>query len=223
MISECNLTGNSKEWFVDTGATRHICANKWMFSNYKPVTQEEKLIMGNSSTSKVEGKGKITLKMTSGKELTLNDILHVPDIRKNLVSGSLLSKNGFKLVFVSDNFVLSKNGLYVGKVYVSDGLFKMNVITIVPKDYDNKVKSSIYIVESSNIWHARLGPVNFDTLRKMINLDFIPKFAIDSNYKCEICTEAKMTKTSFHHVERNTEPLNLIHIDICDLKLCQTR
>ena len=32
--------------------------------------------------------------MTSGKELTLNDVLHVPEIRKNLASGSLLSKKG---------------------------------------------------------------------------------------------------------------------------------
>ena len=59
--------------------------------------------MGNSSSSKVEGQGKVVLKMTSGKELTLNDVLHVPEIRKNLVFGSLLSKKGFMLVFVSDN------------------------------------------------------------------------------------------------------------------------
>ena len=71
--------------------------------------------MGNSSTARVEGKGKVILKMTSGKELTLNDVLHVPDIRKNYVSGSLLSKNGFKLVFKSDKFILTKSGIYVGK------------------------------------------------------------------------------------------------------------
>ena len=70
--------------------------------------------------------------MTSGKELTLNDVLHVPEIRKNLVSGSLLSKKGFKLVFVSDNFILTKSGMYVGKGYMSNGLFKMNVMTVIP-------------------------------------------------------------------------------------------
>ena len=58
----------------------------------------EEIFMGNSSSSKVVGKGKVILKMTSSKKLTLNDVLHVPDIRKNLVSCSLLSKNGFKLV-----------------------------------------------------------------------------------------------------------------------------
>ena len=63
--------------------------------------------MGNYSSSKVEGQGKVVLKMTLGKELTLNDVLHVPEIRKKLVSGSLLSKKGFKLVFVSYNFILT--------------------------------------------------------------------------------------------------------------------
>ncbi|XP_061358082.1 uncharacterized protein LOC133302336 [Gastrolobium bilobum] len=106
---ECNLMGDSKEWWVDTGATRHVCSNKGMFSSYTPTDNDEKLYMGNSSTSKVEGVGKVALKMTYGKMVTLNDVLHVPDIRKNLVSGSLLSKNGFKLVFVSDKFVITKN------------------------------------------------------------------------------------------------------------------
>jgi len=47
---------------------------------------------------------------------------------------------------------------------VCDGLFKANVTTIVPRTEMNKSESSAYIVESSNIWHSRLGHVNFDTL-----------------------------------------------------------
>jgi len=135
-----------------------------MFTTYKTATDDEQLFMCNSSVSKVEGKGKVVLKLTSRKELTLSDVLHVPDIRKNLILGSLLSKHGFKLTFVADNFVLSKNGVNIGKGYLCDGLFKANVITIVPNNDMNKVESSAYIVESSNIWHSRLGHVNFDTL-----------------------------------------------------------
>jgi len=71
--------------------------------------------MRNSAASKVEGKGKVILKWTSRKELTLNDVLHVPDIRKNLISGSILSKKGFRMVFELDKFVLTKGGMYVGK------------------------------------------------------------------------------------------------------------
>ena len=53
--------------------------------------------------------------MTLGKTLTLKNVLHVPEIRTNLVSTSLLVKNGFKVVFVYDKVVISKNDMYVGK------------------------------------------------------------------------------------------------------------
>ena len=85
--------------------------------------------MGNSAISKVEGKGKVILKWISEKELTLNDVLHVPDIRKNLISGSILSKKEFRIVFESDKFVLTKGGMYVRKGYLV-GLFKANVAVV---------------------------------------------------------------------------------------------
>ena len=86
-----------------------------MFSTYNLVGDGEKIFMGNSSTSMVEGNRKVVLKMTTGKYLTLKDVLHVPNIQKNLVFGSLLRKNGFKLDFEFDKCSLFKNGIYVGK------------------------------------------------------------------------------------------------------------
>ena len=68
------------------------------------------------------------------KTMTLNNVLYVPKIRKNLVSKSLLNKHGFCMVFGSNKVILSKSGMYVGKGYVSDGLFKLNVMTIINKN-----------------------------------------------------------------------------------------
>ena len=144
-----------------------------MFSSYALAGPEEELHMGNSSTSNIEGTGNILLKMTSGKTLTLKNVLHVPEIRKNLVSTSLLVKNRFKVVFVSDKVVISKNDMYVGKGYLSDSLFKLNVMTI----NNNKNNDSFaYLLESDNLWHARLGHVNYKSLQKMINMEILPKF-----------------------------------------------
>ena len=71
MISEVNLVGgNTKEWWVDTGATRHVCLEKKMFSTYNPVGNRRKIFMGNFSTSKIEGIGKVVLKITTGRFLT---------------------------------------------------------------------------------------------------------------------------------------------------------
>ena len=60
-------------------------------------------------------------------------------------------------------------------------------------------------------------------MRKLMKLELFPKFNIDANHKCETCVESKLTRSSFHNIERNTEPLDLIHSDTCDLKYVQTR
>ena len=174
--------------------------------------------MGNSSTSKIEGTGKVVLKMTTGKFLTLKDVLHVLEIQKNLVSGSLSSKNGFKLVFESNKLSLFKSGMYVGKGYLSNGLFKMNVMTVID---NNKGASFVYMLESSNVWHGRLGHVNYYTLDRLINLNFL-------NLKLILIISVKFVWNLrwLEHllkVERSTGPLELIHSDVCDMKVVQTR
>ena len=83
-------------------------------------------------------------------------------------------------------------------------------MTIIESEM-NKGSSSDYILESSNLWHGRLGHVNYDTLRKLINLIHITTFQIDAKHKCETCVEAKLTRSSFQSVERHTKPLDLIH------------
>ena len=154
VVSEVNMVGsNPKEWWIDTGATRHVCTNRGHFSTFEPI-EGEKIYMGNSASATVEGQGNVLLKMTSGKILTLKDVLYVPEIRKNLVSRSLLSKHGFRIVFESNKVTLTKSGMFVGKGYATDGLFKLNVMTIIN---NNESTSSAYLLESSNLGHGRLG------------------------------------------------------------------
>ncbi|GJW16884.1 retrovirus-related pol polyprotein from transposon TNT 1-94 [Tanacetum coccineum] len=106
----CDQPGtNNSGWWIDTGATRHVCADKSMFHSFRAVDNGQKLYMGNSATADIKGEGDVILKMTSEKELSWTNVLYVPEIRKNLVSGWLLNKFGFRLVFESDKFVLSKN------------------------------------------------------------------------------------------------------------------
>jgi len=42
---------------------------------------------------------KVVLRITSRKELTMNNMFHTSNIQKNMVFSSLLSKNEFTLVF----------------------------------------------------------------------------------------------------------------------------
>ncbi|XP_070020996.1 uncharacterized protein [Nicotiana sylvestris] len=110
------------------GASRHLCANKELFYDFEKSTDGECVYMGNSTTAGVMGKGKVLLKLTSGKILALNNVMYVPSIRRNLDSSALLNKVGLKLVFESNKIVISCGGDFVGKGYLNGGLFVLNII-----------------------------------------------------------------------------------------------
>ncbi|XP_070003876.1 uncharacterized protein [Nicotiana sylvestris] len=122
------------------------CTVKEAFASYVPAGPNETIFVGNSATTKIKGYGKIFLKMTSGKVVTLNNICHVFEIQKNLVSILLLVKNGFKCIFVSDKVVKSKNEIYLGKDYLTEGLFKMNIMVVD----NNKISDSSYLLASND-------------------------------------------------------------------------
>ena len=75
---------------------------------------------------------------------------YVPKICKNLVSGSLLNKHGFRMAFEADKVVVSKLEMFVGKGYVSIGLFKLNAMTVKPIIMNKTNASFVYVLESSN-------------------------------------------------------------------------
>nr|AAT81746.1 integrase core domain containing protein [Oryza sativa Japonica Group]ABF96757.1 retrotransposon protein, putative, Ty1-copia subclass [Oryza sativa Japonica Group] len=105
---------HSSDWWVDTGANIH-------------VGRGSSLSMGNGSLAAVHGVGMVDLKLTSGKTVQLKNVQHVLSIKKNLVSGSLLCREGFRLVFESNKCVVSKYGTFVGKGYDRGGLFRFSL------------------------------------------------------------------------------------------------
>ncbi|GJV79937.1 hypothetical protein Tco_1515807 [Tanacetum coccineum] len=105
------------------------------------------LYMGNSATADIKGEGDVILK---------------DEIRE-------------ELIFESDKFVLSKNQIYVGKGYAVNAMFKLNVMVV--KNDINKMNSSSYLIEFSNVWHGRLRHVvRSDRGGVYTWLQFVPRF-----------------------------------------------
>ena len=105
---------------------------KSAFTSYTTVKEgEEQVFMGDSRFFRMIGKRKVLLKLTSRKVLALSDVLHVPDIRWNLVSVSLLGKAGMRILFDFDKLVLTKNNVFVRKGYCNQVLLMLNVYDII--------------------------------------------------------------------------------------------
>jgi len=105
----------------------------------------------------------------------------------------------------------------VGKGYYDHGLFVLNI-----SDVMNEFESSTYIVDSYDIWHARLGHVNSSYVMKLQQLGLI-NMHDKQNSKCNVCVESKITKKTCYYVKRQTEHLGLIHTNLADLKQTMSR
>ena len=79
VVCEAYLLTKVIGWVVDLVCTRHIGTFKEEFSSYTPMVEGTKYVyVGDNRSVPVSGKGKVLLKLTSGKAFSLNNVLHVP-------------------------------------------------------------------------------------------------------------------------------------------------
>ena len=172
---------NSPEWWMDSGANIHVCADVFLFTSYQ-VSGTGALLMGNGSRAHVLGVGTVTLKFTSGKTVLLKNVQHVPSIKKNLVSDSMMCRDGYEIVLESNKCVVSRYGTFIGKCYDYGGLFRLSL-----HDVCNKIVNSVNISNELDLWHSRLYHVNFGCLIRLANLNLILKFNIVKGSNCHVC------------------------------------
>ena len=100
--------------------------------------------------------------------LTLKDVFYTLSMRNNLISNSLLNKAGFKLTMEFDQYVITKKGLFVGKVYACDEMFKLNI------EIDKASTNSVYMLSYINFWNACLCHINSRYMGIVSSLGLIP-------------------------------------------------
>ncbi|GJS31091.1 zinc finger, CCHC-type containing protein [Tanacetum coccineum] len=178
-------------WWINSGATTHVCKDRCWFKTYEPGEDRSVLYMGDDHFPPVYGKGSV-----------------------NLISGPVLDNCGYKQVYESDKYILSKCGVFVGFGYYNNGMFMLNLNKVLD-DSDSVYMSSSSTVVNSLLWHARLRHVHYKRMLEMSKDELIP--AIDKNPdKCTTCMLTKITRKQFKSITMKSVILELIHSDLCD-------
>nr|GEW91112.1 hypothetical protein [Tanacetum cinerariifolium] len=120
-------------WWIDSSATTHVCKYRCWFRTFELVEDGSVLYMGDEHFAPVHGKGSVALEFSSGKAVTLFNVLYVPKLRKNLVSGPVLNKCGYKQVYESNKYILSKCGVFVGFGYYNSGIIHETTTPYTPQ------------------------------------------------------------------------------------------
>jgi hypothetical protein len=92
-----------ESWYLDSGASAHVSPDLNAFTSYTPYTGTDKLCVGNGKGLDISHIGSGIL-LTPSVTLKLQNILHVPDISKPLLSISqLLTDNAVYVQFNSNS------------------------------------------------------------------------------------------------------------------------
>jgi len=94
----------------------------------------------------------------------VSNVLYVPSLCRNLVSGIPLNKAELKTIVGDVKFIISHNGIFVGKGYLNGSLFVLNLAS---ETMNENASSSAYIAESFDMWHGRLGHVNLTSIKRL--------------------------------------------------------
>ncbi|GJS15881.1 zinc finger, CCHC-type containing protein [Tanacetum coccineum] len=137
---ECGVPTRNQSWNV--GSVARLVTSKGIAVVVKRITQmlvvREKGLRTNPKT-KVDAIawwdrfGVHKSLYFSGKIVTLFNVLYVPKLRKNLVSGPVLNKCGYKQVYESDKYILSKCGVFVGFGYYNNGIIHETTAPYTPQ------------------------------------------------------------------------------------------
>ncbi|GBN73143.1 Retrovirus-related Pol polyprotein from transposon TNT 1-94 [Araneus ventricosus] len=214
------------EWTIDTAATDHFCNKKELFQDYKEL-KNKSAALGEGNTV-ICGIGNVVLeiKRNSGKSrLTLLNVLHAPQMRRNLISGRLIDKAGLTAVIKNKKIQVNypsgdemfiaylKNNFYVLQAKaLKSSSSNLEQIDKVPESHNTSKTGNI------ELWHSRFGHQNAQDLIKMskhksvIGLENL-KGSLEC---CDICKVSKLTKKPSKELpERTTsQPLELIHMDV---------
>ena len=86
-------------WYLDSGASFHMTGDKEFFSDLEEKEIHTHIEMGENGRYNATGIGTITFERESGNPFLLKNVMHVPGLKKNLVSVTMLEDRGYDVFF----------------------------------------------------------------------------------------------------------------------------
>ncbi|KAJ0837252.1 putative RNA-directed DNA polymerase [Helianthus annuus] len=207
--AHCQLNASTPDWTSDTGASDHMVPNNFTLPLSTPTHGKKRVFFGNGQSLPITHVGNTKL---FGK-LDLKNVLVVPNLTKNLLSISKLTEDNLvDVVFSYPHFFIQDRltKQIIARGSREDGLY------VLHNTHQALVSNSSCPKASFELWHSRLGHVNFDIINMLKNNGLIsftsvlPKPGV-----CSPCELAKSKRLPFSiNNKRASSPLELIHCDL---------
>ncbi|GJY64684.1 putative ribonuclease H-like domain-containing protein [Tanacetum coccineum] len=173
-----------------------------------------------------EGKGRITGKgNTKNDKLDFDDVYYVNGVKFNLFSVSQMCDKKNSVLFteteclvLSLNFKLLDESQVVLRIPRQNNMYCFDLQNIVPTG-DLTCLFAKASSDESNLWHRRLGHVNFKTMNKLVKGNLVrglPSKLFENDHSCVACQKGKQHKATCKAklVSSISQPLQILHMDL---------
>jgi GAG-pre-integrase domain/Zinc knuckle len=208
----CNADANDErliyyDWLADTATTSHVTHQRDAFIDYTPMGNTSVTGVGGKETL-ISGRGTVELKSTCNDTdyiLRLENVLHVPGTRNNLISLGRWDAAGGRYNGGNGELILiTKDGMPVAQgTKIRNHLYRMKMV-IKPTTRCNKIQSHQTFIRTMlrmwEVWHRHFGHVGYTGLQKLLDRKMVDGFIVDRDSPkpdCVACTEAKQHVKSF--------------------------
>ncbi|GJT26202.1 retrovirus-related pol polyprotein from transposon TNT 1-94 [Tanacetum coccineum] len=204
---------------IDSGCSRHMTGNKAYLADYQDINGG--LVAFGGSRGYITGKGKIQ----TGK-LDFEDVSFVKELQHfNLFSVSQMCDKMNKVLFtdtecliLSPDFKLPDENQILLKVPRQNNMYSFNLENIVPLGGLACLIAKA-TTDESNLWHRRLGHVNFKNLNRLVKGNLVrglPTKLFQNDHTCVACQKGKQHKASCKAklVSSISHTLQLLHMDL---------
>ncbi|KAJ0726566.1 putative RNA-directed DNA polymerase [Helianthus annuus] len=204
---------SSTPWRPDTGATNHVAPDLSTFDYSEPYFGGDNLRVGDGKPLPILHIGS-TRYYSPNKTFSLKNILHVPQIKQNLLSVQQFCHDNnvffeFHSTFFSVKDKSTRTTLLTGPS--NDGLYTFCLPRIqdVPKVAFSTARAS------SKTWHQRLGHPHHQLLKSMFSKFCLPVSDKHSSFACDSCCVGKSSKLSLPLSDYHSS--HVLDLVICDV------
>lgn len=113
----------TREWYIDSGASRHMSPYKKLFGNVKS-TALTKITTASDDKVDIFGIGDVKIQLND-EHINVNKVLYVPKLSSNLLSVYQMTNAGNKLFFDENGCIIyNKDDKQIMHVKPVDGIYK---------------------------------------------------------------------------------------------------
>nr|GEX15326.1 ribonuclease H-like domain-containing protein [Tanacetum cinerariifolium] len=199
---------------INSGCSRNITGNMSYLSNFEELNCGYVAFGGNPKGGKISRKGKIR----TGK-LDFDDVYFVKELKFNLFSILQMCDKKDNVLFtdteclvLSPDFKLPDESQVLLRVPKENNMYNVNLKNIVPSG-DLTCLFSKATIDESNLWHRRLGHINFKTMNKLIKGNIVrglPTKVFENDNTCVACKKddySRFTWVFFLATKDETSPI----------------